>query len=65
MRIGVLGTGMVGSALGTRCRPGTTERSVRDLGGLTAARGLEMYPVLWLSLRTVVGHNAFNIHLVD
>ena len=38
--------------------------SVRDLGGLDAARGLEMYLPFWISLRTTLGHNAFNIRVV-
>ena len=38
--------------------------SVRDLGGLEAARGLEMYLPLWISLRMTLGHNAFNIRVV-
>ena len=38
--------------------------SIRDLGGLEAARGLEMYLAFWLSLRMTLGHNAFNIRVV-
>ena len=38
--------------------------SVRDVGDLTASRGLEMYLVLWIALRMTLGHNAFNIRLV-
>lgn len=38
--------------------------SVRDVGDLTAARGLEMYLVLWIALRMTLGHSAFNIHVV-
>ena len=38
--------------------------SVRDVGNVTAARGLEMYLVLWIALRMTLGHNAFNIRVV-
>jgi predicted dinucleotide-binding enzyme len=38
--------------------------SVRDVGGLEAARGLEMYLPLWISLRMTLGNNAFNIRVV-
>ena len=38
--------------------------SIRDLGGLEAARGLEMYLLFWISLRMTLGHNAFNIRVV-
>jgi predicted dinucleotide-binding enzyme len=38
---------------------------VRDLGGIEAARGLEMFLVLWVSLRVQLGHNAFNVGVVQ
>ncbi len=38
--------------------------SVIDLGGIRAARGLEMYMPLWLSLMGVVGNGDFNINVV-
>ena len=38
---------------------------VRDLGGIVAARGLEMYVVLWVSLRMDLGHGAFNVRVVQ
>ena len=38
--------------------------SVRDVGDVTAARGLEMYLVLWIALRMTLGHNAFNVRVV-
>jgi predicted dinucleotide-binding enzyme len=39
--------------------------SIVDLGGITAARGQEMYIVLWVSLMQVGGGGpAFNIHVV-
>jgi len=37
---------------------------VRDVGCITAARGLEMYLVLWLSLATSLGRYDFNIRVV-
>ena len=37
---------------------------VLDLGGLSAARGLEMYLPLWLSIVNAVGGPAFNIKVV-
>jgi predicted dinucleotide-binding enzyme len=38
--------------------------SVRDVGGLEAARALEMYLPFWISLRMTLGHNEFNIRVV-
>ena len=38
---------------------------VRDVGGITSARGLEMYLVLWLSLAGTLGRYDFNIRVVD
>jgi predicted dinucleotide-binding enzyme len=38
--------------------------SIRDVGALEAARGLEMYLPFWISLRMTLGHNAFNIRVV-
>jgi 8-hydroxy-5-deazaflavin:NADPH oxidoreductase len=35
-----------------------------DLGGISAARGTELYVALWLNLRGVVGTGQFNIALV-
>ena len=37
---------------------------VLDLGGLRAARGLEMWLPLWLSLMQAVGTPEFNISVV-
>ena len=42
---------------------GWDDEEVLDLGDLTAARGLELYLPLWLSLRGLVG-GPFNIHVV-
>lgn len=43
---------------------GWAAESVRDLGGISSARGLEMYLVLWLGLAGSVGRYDFNIHVV-
>ena len=43
---------------------GWPSASIRDVGGLEAARGLEMYLPFWISLRMTLGHNAFNIRVV-
>ena len=37
---------------------------ILDLGDLTAARGLEMYVVLWVRLFSQIGHPMFNIKVV-
>jgi 8-hydroxy-5-deazaflavin:NADPH oxidoreductase len=37
--------------------------AVRDLGGIAAARGMEMYIPLWLGLMQAVGTADFNIHV--
>jgi 8-hydroxy-5-deazaflavin:NADPH oxidoreductase len=43
---------------------GWPEGSVLDLGGLVAARGMEMYLPLWLSLMQQQGTPTFNIRVV-
>jgi hypothetical protein len=43
---------------------GWPAHSIIDLGGIRAARGLEMYLPLWLSLMAAQGTAAFNIHVV-
>jgi predicted dinucleotide-binding enzyme len=43
---------------------GWPDESVRDLGGIRAARGLEMYLALWLSLFGTLGTSEFNLKLV-
>jgi hypothetical protein len=43
---------------------GWPDASIRDLGGIAGARGLEMYLILWIGLRVSLGVNAFNIHVV-
>lgn len=37
--------------------------SVLDVGGLTAARGLEAAVLFWVTLRMAVGHNRVNLHV--
>jgi 8-hydroxy-5-deazaflavin:NADPH oxidoreductase len=39
-------------------------RSILDLGGIEAARGMEMYMMLWLSLAQAQGTYAFNVRVV-
>jgi predicted dinucleotide-binding enzyme len=39
-------------------------RSILDLGGIEAARGMEMYLMLWLSLASAQGTAAFNVKIV-
>jgi predicted dinucleotide-binding enzyme len=39
-------------------------RSILDLGGITSARGMEMYLQLWISLRMAQGTNGFNLRVV-
>jgi len=38
--------------------------AVVDLGGLTAARGLEFYVLFWVAVRMAAGHNHFNIKIL-
>jgi hypothetical protein len=38
---------------------------IRDLGGLDAARGLEMYLPLWLRLMMTTEQSKFNIRIVS
>lgn len=38
--------------------------NIVDLGGIAAARGMEMYLPLWLSLLAAQGTPAFNVHVV-
>ncbi len=44
---------------------GWPEESMIDLGGIRAARGVEMYLPLWLSLMGVLGTGDFNIQVVE
>jgi 8-hydroxy-5-deazaflavin:NADPH oxidoreductase len=43
---------------------GWPDASIRDVGGIAAARGLEMYLIFWIGLRVSLGHSSFNIHVV-
>ena len=43
---------------------GWPEESMIDLGGIRAARGIEMYLPLWLALMGVLGTGDFNIQVV-
>jgi 8-hydroxy-5-deazaflavin:NADPH oxidoreductase len=42
---------------------GWPDGAIRDLGGLTAARGLEGYLLLWVQLMGSLGTGTFNIHV--
>ena len=44
---------------------GWPEESVRDVGPLSAARGLEAGVLFWVTLRLAVGHNRFNFHVAQ
>ena len=44
---------------------GWPEASIRDVGPLSAARGLEAAVLFWVTLRLAVGHNRFNFHVVE
>jgi predicted dinucleotide-binding enzyme len=43
---------------------GWPDTVIRDVGALTAARGLEMYLIFWIGLRVTIGVNIFNVHVV-
>ena len=43
---------------------GWAQENIRDIGGIAAARGLEMYLVLWVTLAGSLGRYDFNIHVV-
>jgi predicted dinucleotide-binding enzyme len=44
---------------------GWPPQHIVDLGGITAARGMEAYLALWLQLRGLVGSGDFNIRVVS
>jgi predicted dinucleotide-binding enzyme len=44
---------------------GWPEEAVRDVGPLTAARGLEAGVLFWVTLRVAIGHNRFNFHVAE
>jgi predicted dinucleotide-binding enzyme len=43
---------------------GWPEASIRDLGGIVAARGLEMYLIFWIQNLVALGSSDFNIRVV-
>jgi predicted dinucleotide-binding enzyme len=43
---------------------GWPDSSIRDVGGIAAARGLEMYLIFWLGLRLSLGDGHFNVRVV-
>lgn len=43
---------------------GWPDSSIRDVGGIGAARGLEMYLIFWIGLRLSLGDHNFNIRVV-
>jgi predicted dinucleotide-binding enzyme len=44
---------------------GWPEAAIRDVGPVSAARGLEAAVLFWVTLRLAVGHNRFNFHVVE
>jgi predicted dinucleotide-binding enzyme len=44
---------------------GWPEATIRDVGPVSAARGLEAAVLFWVTLRLAVGHNRFNFHVVE
>lgn len=44
---------------------GWPDSSIRDVGGIAAARGLEMYLIFWIGLRMTLGQNHFNVRVVS
>jgi predicted dinucleotide-binding enzyme len=40
-------------------------REVLDLGGIEAARGMEMYVLHWVNMRMALGTNSFNIKVIS
>lgn len=44
---------------------GWPDTSIRDVGGISAARGLEMYLIFWIGLRVTLGQNHFNVRVVS
>ncbi len=44
---------------------GWRETAIRDLGGLTAARGMEMWLPLWLGIYGSLGTGTFNVHVAS
>ena len=44
---------------------GWPEPAIRDVGPLSAARGLEAGVLFWVTLRVAIGHNRFNLHVAE
>jgi predicted dinucleotide-binding enzyme len=42
---------------------GWPDDAILDVGGLTAARGLEAGVLFWVTLRMALGHDHFNFHI--
>lgn len=51
-------------AAGLLSELGWPEEHILDLGGISAARGTEMYMALWLLLDGALGTGNFNVHVV-
>jgi hypothetical protein len=70
MKIGILGTGMVGQMLGGKLVEVGHDvawfgwQDVIDLGDITNARGTEMYLPLWLRLWGALGSGMFNVKVM-
>jgi predicted dinucleotide-binding enzyme len=43
---------------------GWPDDSIRDVGDISASRGLEMYLIFWIGLRMTLGQNHFNVRVV-
>jgi 8-hydroxy-5-deazaflavin:NADPH oxidoreductase len=43
---------------------GWPDQDILDLGGISSARGMEMYLPLWLSVLSALATTAFNVHVV-
>ena len=74
MRIGILGTGVVGQTLGTKLaqlghdvRMGSRKaggwKDIVDLGDITGARGQEMILPIWLRLFMTLNTPNLNFHI--
>lgn len=64
MKIGILGSGMVGQAVGRRLIESLGWRDILDLGDITAARGTELLLPIWLRLWGKLGSTPFNFKVV-
>lgn len=57
--------GAKGAVAGLLRQFGWPEAAIRDVGPLTAARGLEAGVLFWVALRVAIGHNRFNFHIAQ